>query len=216
MKKALALLLGLLLIASVSFAGSRPSGEVFEPPEHDKGYIGWDTKMWGYGYFNNAVIDTATITSLTATTTRTIFFDLAGGFVDSDGDVDDGSAPNIKVLDTVPAIVWDDSGETVGVVWSFPVPADYSTGMVFYALISSNDASGAATILDWAITQNGNDGSFGSADAQTAVAATSATLDASCEILTLTPDTSGAALFVADKVISLELFNASTNDDDLS
>jgi hypothetical protein len=147
--------------------------------------------------------------------TRTIYFDIGAAVVDSGNDVDDASAPNITTKDNVPAIVWDDSGETVGVQWSFPAPADYSTGMVFYAMVSSDDASGAATALDWALIKNADDTGFGSVTAQSTVTCTSATLDASNEILTLTPDAPGAALFVDGAAITIEVFNASTNDDDL-
>lgn len=147
--------------------------------------------------------------------TRTIYFDIGAAAVDSGNDVDDASAPNLTTLDNIPAILWDDSGETVGVQWTFPVPADYSSGMVVYAMVSSNDASGTGTKLDWALIKNADDTGFASLTAQDLVECTSATLDASNEILTLTPDATGAALFVDGAIITLELFNASTNDDDL-
>lgn len=150
-----------------------------------------------------------------ATTTRDLFFDLAGAHVDGGNDVDDASAPNITTLDNIPAILWDDSSETAGVQWTFRVPSDYSTGLTFYAMVSSNDASGAGTKLDWALIQNRDDTGFASVTAQDLVECTSATLDASNEVLTLTPDATGAALFTSGSIITLELFNASTNDDDL-
>jgi len=150
-----------------------------------------------------------------ASVTRDLRFDLGSATVDSGNDVDDGSAPNLTTVDNVPAIVWDDSSEVAGVQWGFRVPSDYSTGMTFYAIVSSDDASGAATKLDWGLVANTDDGGFGSVTAQDLVACTSATLDASNEVLTLTPDATGAALFVAGSWITVEVFNASTNDDDL-
>jgi len=150
-----------------------------------------------------------------ASVTRDIFFDLAGAFVDGGNDVDDASAPNITTLDNVAAILWDNSGETAAVQWTFRVPSDYSTGMVFYALVSSNESSGAGTKLDWAITSNTDDTAFASPTAQDVVECTSSTLAVSNEVLTLTPDATGAALFSAGKWITIEVFNASTNDDDL-
>jgi len=143
--------------------------------------------------------------------TRTIFFNLSAGQEDGGADLDEGSTPTLGTIDDVPAVVWDNSGETTAAMWSFPVPADYSTGMVFYAMISSDTAAGATNKIDWALTQNGDDAGFGSSDAQAVVASTSATLDASCDVLTLTPDTSGAALFAAGKIITIEIFNGTTH-----
>lgn len=150
-----------------------------------------------------------------ADVTRDIRFDLAGAHVDGGNDVDDASAPNITTLDNVPAILWDNSGETAAVQWTFQVPSDYSTGMVFYAMISSNDASGTGTKLDWAITKNTDATAFGSPTAQDLVESTESALSTKNDILTLTPDATGAALFTSGAVITLEVFNASTNDDDL-
>lgn len=195
------------------------SGECFAPKADNTGWVGVDGWEWAYGYFKNGTFATTltveTTNGVTAPATRTIYFDLAGAHVDGGNDVDDGSAPNITTLDNIPAILWDDSSETAAVQWTFPVPADYSTGMTFYAMITSNEASGAATILDWALTKNANGVASGSPTAQTQVACTSATLDGTPEVITLTPDTTGAALFVDGAVITLEVFNASTNDDDL-
>jgi hypothetical protein len=95
------------------------------------------------------------------------------------------------------------------------VPSDYSSGMVFYALVSSNASSGAGQKLDWALTQNKTGTGFGTAVGQDVVSCTSATLNASNEVLTLTVDATGAALFTAGAWITIEVFNASTDDDDL-
>lgn len=220
----LTFLMILFLIPSIGMAGGCAgfSGECFAPKEDNTGRIGTDGWEWQYGYFETIIADTdAQLPSGSigateiADVTRTIYFDIAGAFVDGGNDVDDGSAPNITTLDNIPAILWDDSTETAAVQWTFPVPADYSSGMVVYAMISSDEASGAATILDWALTKNATATGFASPTAQTQVAATSATLDVSNEVLTLTPDATGLALFVDNAIITLEVFNASTNDDDL-
>ena len=82
-------------------------------------------------------------------------------------------------------------------------------------LVLLQDALRLLIPLDWAITKNSDDTGFGSPTAQDAVECTSATLDASNEVLTLTPDATGAALFTAGAWITIEVFNGSTNDDDL-
>lgn len=161
-------------------------------------------------------LSTGSVTAaMIANPTRSFSLPLAGAAIDGGDDIDDGSAPDITTLDTVPAILWDDSSETAAVQWTFRLPSDFASGLVVYALVSSNDASGSGTILDWAVAVNADDTAFASPTAQTQVACTSATLDASNEVLTLTSDATAEALYSAGTWITLELFNASTNDDDL-
>jgi len=149
--------------------------------------------------------------------TRTIYFDIGAAAIDGGNDVDDGSAPSLTTLDNVPAILWDTSAENAAVQWTFPVPADYSTGMVFYALVSSDDADSTGQAVDWALTKNTSSGAFGSPTAQAEVDLTSTSLDTTCELVTFTPDSTGAALFVDGAVVTVEVFNAAstTSDDDL-
>jgi hypothetical protein len=150
-----------------------------------------------------------------ADVTRSFSLPLAGAAIDGGDDIDDGSAPDITTLDNIPAILWDDSSETAAVQWTFRLPSDFVSDLVVYALVSSNDASGSGTKLDWAAAVNTDDTGFASPTAQDVVECTSATLDASNEVLTLTADATLEALLSAGTWISLEVFNASTNDDDL-
>lgn len=153
----------------------------------------------------------------TSTNSRTRSFSLPIGAaaVDGSNDIDDASAPNIATTDSIPAAIWDNSGETAAVQWTFRLPSDFSSGLVVYALVSSDDASGAGTILDWAVTVNSGGSGFSSPTSQTGVECTSATLDASNEVLTLTSDATAEALYSAGEWVTLELFNASTTDDTL-
>jgi len=147
---------------------------------------------------------------------RSFPLDLGAAAVDSGNDVDDGSAPNLTTLDNIPAILWDDSGETAGVQWTFRLPSDFVSGLTVYALVSSNDASGTGTKLDWSVWVNEDDTGFDAAAyGQDAVECTSATLDASNEVLTLTADATAEAAYGAGDWVTLEFFNGSTNDDDL-
>jgi len=140
MKKVFALLVGLLMITGVSIAGDRPSGEVFEPPEHDKGYIGYSTKMWGYGYFNNAVIDTATITSLTATIEREKELPI-GAFLHEEGtELTSSTIPNFAVEDGILGLTWDDA-QTTQIQITFRVPADYSSGGAFRVMTKASNTT---------------------------------------------------------------------------
>jgi len=153
--------------------------------------------------------------TFTNSTTRSFSLPLAGAAVDGGNDVDDASAPDITTCDNIPCIVWADSSEVAAIQYTFRLPPDFSSDMVIYALITSNDASGAATCLDWAVWENGNIDIDAAAIAQSTVCSTSATLDASGDILTLTADATLEAAFTAGRFYTVEFFNASTNDDDL-
>lgn len=152
---------------------------------------------------------------LTANTTRSFDLPLVACLVDGTGPITSATAPNLTTLDNIAAILYDDSSETAGVSWTFRIPSDYSTDLGFYVMVSSNDASGSGTILDYQFFVNNDDTGFASATAQTQVECTSATLDASNEVLHLNPDATGEALFTSGAWVTFEVFNASTNDDDL-
>jgi len=71
-------------------------------------------------------------------------------------------------------------------------------------------------LLDWAVWQNKTNTTFDAAAIpQTAVECTNAALDASNEVLTLTSNASAEAAYTAGDWITLEFFNASTDDDNL-
>jgi hypothetical protein len=147
--------------------------------------------------------------------TRSFSLPLGGAAVDGGNDIDDASTPDLTSGDNIPTIVWADSSETTSIQWTFRIPSDFSSGLVVYALVSSNEASGSGTKLDWAVTVNTDGGGFASPTSQDLVECTSAGLDVSNEVLTLVSDATAEALYSAGKWVTLELFNASTNDDDL-
>lgn len=149
------------------------------------------------------------------TSTKSFDLPLASCLVDGTGPITAATAPNLTTLDNIAAILYDDSGETAGVSWTFRVPSDYSTDLGFYVMVSSNDASGSGTKLDYQFFVNNDDTGFASATAQDVVECTSATLDASNEVLHLNPDATAEVLFTSGAWVTLEIFNASTNDDDL-
>jgi len=140
-----------------------------------------------------------------------IFFDLAGAVVDGGNDVDDGSTPNITTADNIPVILWDNSGETTGIQFTFPVPPDYSSGLRLNALVSSGTASGAPAI-DWRLWSNATSTGFdSSATEETVGTATISAINTSCEVLTMTVSTAGEALMTSGSWITLEVFNGSTH-----
>lgn len=214
-------LLAVLLVCAVALVAAKPSGLTHftslwigdKTDTADTTPGNNDLFVSGTAEFDGAVRLDGGFSA--ASVTRTIYFDIGAAAVDGANDVDDASAPNLTTVDGVPAILWDTTAEVAAVQWSFPVPADYSTGMTFYALISS-DGTGSGTAVDWALTKNAHGVAFGSQIAQTAVAASpGTTLSTKPFLLTFTPDTTGAALFVDGAVITLELFNSSTSDNDV-
>ena len=178
-------------------------------------YISGSLEVDGLAYLDGGVSGTGVIDATNITDiTRTITFNLASAIDDAgNSDIDDATEPNIATLDNVGAIVWDTSDETGGVQWQFAVPADLVAGVAFYALVSSDNASGSDIKLDWKMFYQSDDTTFGTADEQTAVACTSATLDASNEILTLTPDAGGLTGIAAADLVVVEVFNASVSGD---
>jgi len=151
-----------------------------------------------------------------ADVTRSFALQLGAGGVDGGNDVDDASTPDMTTCDDIPCLVWDASAETTAVAWTFRLPSDFVSGLVVYALVSSDAASGAGMLLDWAVWQNKTNTTFDAAAIpQTAVECTNATLNVSNEVLTLTSNASAEAAYTAGDWITLEFFNASTDDDDL-
>ena len=164
----------------------------------------------------NGTLTTGSISATEiANVTRSFSLPLAGAAVDGGNDVDDASAPDITTCDNVPCIVWADSSETGAIQYTFRLPSDFVSGLTIYAMISSNAASGSGQKLDWAIWENGDLTIDAAAIAQAEVEATSATLDASCEVLKLEADETAEAAFTAGRFYTLEFFNASTDDDDI-
>lgn len=189
-----------------------------------------DQNILGNWVFENDVtfeddvdLTDATITAtdkITAThianPTRSFTLQLGAGGVDGGNDVDDASTPDLTTCDGIPALVWADSGETTAVGWTFRLPSDFVSSLVVYAFVSSNAASGSGQLLDWCVWENIDGTAFDAACIpQAAVECTCATLNASNEVLTLTSDATAEAAYTAGDWITLEFFNASTDDDDL-
>lgn len=151
-----------------------------------------------------------------ADVTRSFALQLGAGGVDGGNDVDDASTPDLTTCDGIPCLVWASSSETTAVGWTFRLPSDFVSSLVVYAFVSSNAASGSGQLLDWCIWENIDGTTFDAACIpQAAVECTCATLNASNEVLTLTSDATAETAYTAGDWITLEFFNASTDDDDL-
>lgn len=173
--------------------------EYFPPPGDLKGTIGGqDNERWQYGYFGTMDVNTLTVnTSITMPAkVHRIPVDLASVFVDGTGPITNATAPNLTTVDNVGAIVYDDSSETAEIQFSW-FPDVSFTAMSVKLLVTSDDASGADNSIDWSIFVHGDDVAIPSAIAQTHATLTSATLDVSEELVTLTLDATGIAAVTA-------------------
>jgi len=144
-----------------------------------------------------------------------IFMPLAAAFIDGTGVMgnDGTTAPGLAETDDIPAIVYASSAETTKIQWTFELPDDYGSDLGFRLLISSGVADGTEQSIDWQLWINDDDLTFDAAAVdQDAVAGTSATLDASCELITLTIDATGEAAISAGDTITVDIWNASTSD----
>jgi len=121
---------------------------------------------------------------------------LASVFVDGTGPITSSSAPNLTTTDNVAAIVWDNSGETAEI--QFPwYPDTNFTSLTVNLICTSSGADGTEHAVDWGIWVHGNDVGLPSVIGQTGASLTSATLDASEELVTLTLDATGIAAIAA-------------------
>jgi len=150
-----------------------------------------------------------TVGASNLTENKRIAVPIGSVFVDGGNDIDDASTPNITTVDNVGAILYDDSGETTGVQFPWAPSANYVSGMQLEVVMSSDVADGTTQYLDWSVFVQDNDGAFATASAQTGVAGTSATLDASNEVVTLTLNTTADALITAgSSVVTIELWSS--------
>ena len=134
---------------------------------------------------------------------------LASVFCDGGNDADDGSTPTLTEHDGVGALVYDNSGETTGFQFPWSPSSGYVSGMQVQVVISSDTADGTAQYIDWSIFVQDTDTAFGSETAQLGVIGTSATLDASNEVVTLTLNATGEALITAgSSVVIVELWSS--------
>jgi len=214
--KVLSILIAVVMLAGIAFA---------ETPSTLKRNV-WNAKQtFKHDVEIDGTLDltNATITAtdkITAThivnPTRSFSLQLGAGGVDGGYDLDEASTPDLATCDGIPCLVWADSGETTAVGWTFRLPSDFSSGLVVYALISSNAASGAGQKLDWAVWLNKDATAFDAAAIpQSAVESTEAALSTKNDVLTLTSDATAEAAYTAGDWVTLEFFNASTDDDDL-
>jgi hypothetical protein len=157
------------------------------------------------------VIDATNITNIE----RSFELPLVAAFLDGTGVIgnDGTTAPGLAETDNIPAIVYASSGESTKLQWTFRLPSDYVSGMGFRALMSSSAATSTGQSIDWQLWVNDDDTTFDAAAvAQDAGAPTSATLNASNEVVTLNIDATGETALSAGSLVTVDVWNAGTSD----
>lgn len=218
---AIVLMLGVAVIAAKPggitgltslWVGDQTDTAAFTPGVDDM----WVVEDFGFGGTFYAPAESVDATAI-ANVTRDIYLPMAGWVVESPsviGDIDESSSPELTIVDNVPAIVWGNSGEVSGILQTLRTPSDYVSGFIIYCLISSDTANStaASNAIDWEIWDNYDDAGFDLvAVPQDTVVATSSTLNASCEVLTLEPDETAEAMITAGHFYTIKLFNATTH-----
>ncbi|HUU80394.1 MAG TPA: hypothetical protein VMW90_03015 [Acidobacteriota bacterium] len=125
------------------------------------------------------------------------------------------TSPQIMFLDGIPALTFqDNSADSVGVSsvsLTFALSPNYVGDLSFRLLGTvSTGVSPASYMVGWSLWYNDDDGAIAAAsNAQTAVGFS---IDATTtnEVLTLTPNASALAALSAGSVVTLNLFNATT------
>lgn len=213
--------LAVLLITVFVLTGIGLAVEYFPPPGSGKGVIGGQSnERWGTGYFDTIDVNTITVNttgtvppgSISSTDiadiTRSIPLQLVAAQLNSAGTItvignDGTTAPGLAAADGVGAIIWAASSEVASIGWSFQVPADYSSGLSFRLLVSSdNNTSYGSWGLAWMLYVNNPNVAFdATAYTQTTVLNTVTTPAASNIMLTFTADATAAAdIAVGDTV----------------
>lgn len=164
------------------------------------GYLGDSGHIWRELWVNEAHFP------------KRIAVDICSVFVDGTGPITAASAPNVATADNVGAITWDDSSETAEVQFTWAPSTGYVDGMQVELVVSSDAADGTDKLFTWSVFVQDTDLAFGSATAQTAVACTSATLDASNELVTLTLNATAEALITAgSSVVTIAIANSNAS-----
>lgn len=214
----------LAFLAALLFSGPVMAEYEMSPWKDSSGKLGEPSKSWRIGDIDTLTVNTDAILptgSIGATENadvqRSFPLYLSAGMQDGGNDLDDGSTPTLGEVDNVPCLVWDDSTETTAAQWTFRLPPDFvaSGACGLYALVSSDEADGTNIALDYSWWVNNDDVGFDqTAIAQDVAACSSATLDASNEVIDLSANSTAIAAFTAGTWVTVDVFNASSGAGD--
>ena len=125
-------------------------------------------------------------------------------------ELDGTTAPGFATPDSVLSLVYANSTETASIAYGFRVPYDYSGGLGFRIILSS-DVSSPATV-GWDLLVNADDTAFATSHyQQTAGVVAGTNLSVSNEIMTLTANTTALAQISAGKWVRVAFWNQTTH-----
>jgi len=199
--------------------GDRTDTAGVTPGDNDL-FVSGTAEVDGIIYADGGISDvTGGVTSTEiADITRSIHIDLLSAWLEGTGMLgNDGiTAPGVSTAatDGIPKVVYATSAETASVGWTIFIPADYSTGLAFRVMTSSSLGTTSGFGLSWELWVNKNLTTFDAAAyAQTSVGSaqtTTAALDVSNEVLTLTADATALAGIAAGDAVTILIGNADT------
>lgn len=138
-----------------------------------------------------------------------VFFTGANSGSYAKPDKDGLTAPGFATPDTVFALVYANSTETASIAYNFRVPYDYSGGLGFRMLLSSDQAS--PVTVGWDLRVNTDDTGFASTIiTQESVACAGTYINVSNEVATLSTNATGRAAISTGKWVQVAFWNATT------
>lgn len=123
------------------------------------------------------------------------------------------TSPQMVIVDGIPALVWENEGAVSPAKYTFRVDDNYVSGLSFRILATTSTMTTAASYsIDWALWVNADGLLIDAARfEQTAVPFTTTTTTGTCEELTFTMNATAAAAISAGSIVTLDIFNASTD-----
>jgi len=196
------LYLPLLMLLVIAFIAAKPAGisqltslwvgdatdtATVTPGDNDV-FISGTLEVDGAVQLDGA-ITISTTDGLSAPTTKGFTLPLLGAYNNGVGFLTTATVPAMKAAayDGLPALVYADSAGVTSIGWTFMLPYDYSSGLAFRMMVSSDsDVSYDSLAIDWAVYVNDTSGGFSSGSPETIVINTIATPSTSNVILTFT------------------------------
>ena len=217
MKKIFMAVLMVLLVVGVSFATTITDKMTYEGNVIFKGGVNF-TGSTVFVDEDNMVSDSAVkvpsqqSVKAYVDAVQTWAVPLGGLFVDGTGPITSSTAPNLTTVDNVGAVVYDNSGEVAEIQFSY-APSTYFAGMTVKIFATSSVATGSQQAVDWSIFVHKDDTALPVVVAQTGAAYTSAKMDTSVDVVTLTLDATGiAAITGGTSLVTVAIWNNGTSN----
>lgn len=224
MKRRIFIFAPLLLLIALCVIAAKPAGItqltslwVGDPaqtatvtPGDNDAYIYGTLEVDGAAYFDGGVTLTDT-NGLTAPRTAELTIPLLSAYVNGAGLISTATTPDAPAtaVDGLPVIVYAASSETTSIGYTVMLPYDYSSGLSFRIMISSDSSVSYTSLgLDWAVFVNNGSTAFGTGSPEAQVMNSEASPSAKNAILTFTVADAGTiSLLSAGTTVTAYFWN---------